>query len=70
MDLANGAANTTTPRLLITPRQAGATLAISERTLWSLTAPRGPIPAVRIGRAVRYDLADLRKWINQQKKTG
>lgn len=54
-------------RLLLTPPEAAMALAISERSLWTLTHPRGPIPAVRIGRTVRYDPADLRIWIEQQK---
>jgi len=53
-------------QLLVTVTAAAAALAVSPRTLWSLTAPRGPIPAVRIGRAVRYDLNALRTWIAAQ----
>lgn len=52
--------------MLLTPKQAAATLAISARKLWSLTNC-GDIPSVRIGRLVRYDPADLRAWIEQQK---
>jgi excisionase family DNA binding protein len=48
-------------RLLTSP-EAARCLAISERLLWSLTK-RGELPCVRIGRAVRYDPADLRAWI-------
>jgi len=36
-------------RLAVPPREAARLLSISERTLWSLTAPRGPIPALRLG---------------------
>jgi excisionase family DNA binding protein len=53
----------TTSPLLLTPREAAQTLATSERTLWSLTAPRGPIPVVRLGRSVRYSTAALVQWI-------
>ncbi len=52
--------------MLLTARQAARVLSISERTLWSLTKD-GQIPAVRIGRAVRYDPEDLRRWINLAK---
>lgn len=38
---------------LLRPRDAARILAISERSLWAMTAPRGPIPAARLGRAVR-----------------
>jgi len=34
-------------------------LAVSTKTLFNKTAPRGPIPVVKIGAAVRYRLADL-----------
>lgn len=57
-------------RLLLTPREAANALAICEKTLWSITAPRGPLPAVRIGRAVRYDLTDLQAFVDGQKGAG
>jgi excisionase family DNA binding protein len=53
-------------RLLWTCREAAAALNVSERTLWKLTN-EGDIPCVRIGRAVRYDPADIRAWIDAQK---
>ena len=53
-------------RLLLKPREAAQSLAVSERTLWDLTN-RGNLPCVRIGRAVRYDPADLIAWIAHQK---
>lgn len=49
--------------LALRPREAAAALSISERTLWSLTAPRGPIPAARAGRSVLYRVADLDAWL-------
>lgn len=52
--------------LLLTPRLAAAALSVSERTLWAMTHPRGPIPAVRLGRSVRYSVADLERWIAAQ----
>lgn len=58
-------ATPTTP-LLVRPPEAARLLAISSRKLWSLTAGK-EIPCVRIGRVVRYDLAELRDWIEQQK---
>lgn len=50
-------------QLALRPREAAAALSISERTLWSLTAPRGPIPCVRAGRSVLYRVADLNAWL-------
>ena len=54
--------------LLWDAREAASALRLSERTLWSLTQPRGPIPAVRLGRrSVRYSPEALRAWIEAQK---
>ena len=53
-------------RLLLRPAEAAEALAVSPRKLWELTN-RGVIPSVRIDRCVRYDLGDLRRWINEQK---
>ena len=55
--------------LLVTVREAARMLAISPRALWGITAPRGELPAVRLGRSVRYDLADLRRWIEARKRS-
>jgi len=49
---------------LLTVKQAAERLAVSERTIWSTTAPRGPIVCVKIGRAVRYRAADLDAFIS------
>jgi excisionase family DNA binding protein len=55
--------------MLLTVRQAAKVLSISERTLWTLTKT-GAIPAVRFGgRNVRYDPADLRRWIEHAKNS-
>lgn len=55
-----------TPPLLLRPSDAAHALAISPRKLWELTN-RGELPAVRIGRAVRYDPCDLTAWIEAAK---
>ncbi len=52
------------PCLLISPREAAKSLSICERTLYSLTK-RGEIPAVHIGRCVRYDPDALKAWIRK-----
>ena len=60
------------PRLLLKSREAADALGISDRTLWELTA-RGEIPVLRIpgrgkeARSLRYDVDDLRDWIDRQK---
>lgn len=57
---------TITPPQLLRPSDAARVLAISPRKLWELTN-RGELPAVRIGRAVRYDPCDLTAWIETAK---
>lgn len=52
--------------MLLTGPEAAKALAVSPRTLWGLTKT-GTIPCIRIGRAVRYDPADLRAWIESRK---
>jgi predicted DNA-binding transcriptional regulator AlpA len=56
--------------LALRPREAAKTLGISARTLWALTAPRGPIPCLRIGHGKRqtvlYPVAELQAWLSRQ----
>jgi len=59
--------NSGTTRLLLTPPQAAEALQVSPRTLWGLTKA-GRLPAIRIGRSVRYDLRDLRAFIDGEKE--
>lgn len=54
--------------LLLSARDAARQLAISEKTLWTLTKA-GRVPAIRIGRAVRYARADLLAFIEQARGT-
>jgi predicted DNA-binding transcriptional regulator AlpA len=51
---------------LMTSREVAQMLRISERKLWSMTMPRGTIPAVQIGRSVRYCPNVIQKWIASQ----
>lgn len=55
-------------RGLLTTREAAEFLSISEKTLWNLSAPRGPIPVVRIKRCVRYSMDALLEFIQQQQE--
>ena len=60
---------TPAPPLLLTVKEAAALLAISARTLWSLTAPRGPIRPVRVrGRSIRCAPSELQRWIDAQQE--
>ena len=54
-------------RRLVKVRAAADYLAISERKLWDLSQ-NGTIPVVKLGRAVRYDLADLDSFIENMKQ--
>lgn len=60
---------TTTTGRLLTIREAAARLGISERKLWGLTMPRGPLPCVRIGQCVRYVPDDLDEFIAAMRTT-
>jgi excisionase family DNA binding protein len=52
--------------LLVKPQEAAAILSISPRKLARITR-EGGLRAVKIGRCVRYDPADLADWIARQK---
>ena len=58
--------NPTPEPLLFTVRETARALAVCEKTLWALTRD-GRLPAVHIGRGVRYDLADVRRFIEAAK---
>lgn len=49
---------------------AAKALGISARTVWGLTAPRGPIPCLRVGHGKRqtvlYPVAELQAWLSRQ----
>jgi hypothetical protein len=58
--------------LLVDAQEAATLLAISPRTLWARSFPRGPIPIVKIPgtRAVRYSLAALQAFIEAAQEGG
>ena len=57
-------------QLLLSPRDAAKALGISERKLWGMTfQSEERFPYVRLGRLVRYPLAELEKWISENKET-
>lgn len=55
--------NSATP-LALSPREAAKALGIAERTLWSATQPRGPIPAIKLGKRVLYPVDGLKEWLS------
>lgn len=54
---------------LLTYKQAGELLGVTERTVWTLVAD-GELQVVRFGRSVRIDPADLRAYIDRCKTPG
>ena len=64
--------HTTEPRTDFTPlltyREAAKVLGVTERTIWTFVND-GRLPAVRFGRSVRIDPADLRGFISRAKCT-
>jgi excisionase family DNA binding protein len=52
--------------LLLDSRQAAKLLHVSERTLWALTDEQ-KLPCVRLGRAKRYRLTDVQKFVDSLK---
>lgn len=59
----------TLTRLALRPVDAAKALAISPRTLFTLTKA-GDIPCTRVGRAVLYRPADLDKWLQSKTQKG
>ena len=53
--------------MLLTAREAAETLRVSAKTLWALDRD-GRLRAVRLGRRVLYDPADLRAFIAASKE--
>lgn len=64
--MSSGTSISTTPPLLLRPKDAAKLLAISPRKLWGLTASRR-IEAVRIDRSVRYSLESLNRFVESRK---
>ena len=53
---------------MVGPSEAGKMLRIARRTLQKWTTPNGPIPAMKLGRLVRYSVADLKEWVGRAGK--
>ncbi len=54
---------------LLRPREAAAFLSISERTLKRLVA-RGDLGSVRVGKALRFEEAELRAFLTRNRQGG
>jgi excisionase family DNA binding protein len=51
--------------LLIDSKEAAKLLKVSQRTLWRLQSSGEMPPPIRIGRAVRWSLETLKKWVEE-----
>ena len=60
--------STSPPCLALKPREAAASLGISERSLWSLTHPRGPIRPRRLRRMVLYPVSELQRFLTTDER--
>lgn len=60
-----------TPQKMMTRREAAAYLGVKANTLavWQVTG-RYSLPMVKVGRAVRYRLADLESWLASRTISG
>lgn len=57
--------------VLVEPREAARLLSVSPRKLWGMTFEERPgVPYVRVGRLVRYYVADLARWAESQRQGG
>ncbi|HEY4311749.1 MAG TPA: helix-turn-helix domain-containing protein [Pirellulales bacterium] len=61
-------ATTGVTKLLLTADEAAESLSVCRKTLYSMTVPRGPLPCVKVGRAVRYSVASIEAWIRGQEE--
>lgn len=51
-----------TPPILVDAREAARLLSLSDRSLFELTVPRGPIPRVVVGAKRLFRVADLQEF--------
>ena len=55
--------------LLLTGKEAASTVKLCEKSLY-LAVRRGELRAVKLGRSIRYRLADLQAWVDSKVTTG
>lgn len=53
-------------KMLLSKNEAARVLSISEKKLWCLTRPRGPIQAVRLGGRILYSPETLKAFIREK----
>ena len=57
---------TTIERQLLSVRETAKVLGVSERTVWTMTVPRGRLVCCRLGSRVMYSAAAIKRFIEQQ----
>ncbi|MFZ4576575.1 MAG: helix-turn-helix domain-containing protein [Phycisphaerales bacterium] len=57
-------------RIALSPAELADALGLSERTIWGITAPRGTLPAVKVGRRVVYPIVLVEKWLAEEAAKG
>ena len=55
-------------KLLIDTRTTAAAMSISERTLFSITEPRGTLRCLRLPGRTMYRPADVTAWLDEQQR--
>lgn len=55
-------------KILLSKAEAAQVLSISEKKLWFLTFPRGPIMSVRLGGRVLYSPETLKAFIKEEER--
>ena len=55
--------NAKNEKLLLTAKEAAEQLSVSPRKLWSMTFEERSIAHIKIGRLVRYPMANLASWV-------
>lgn len=55
-----------TEKKLLSVRETAKALGVSEKTVWTITAPRGPLACCRIGARVMYSPQAIDRYIEQQ----
>ena len=60
---------TATEKKLLSVKETAQALGISDRTLWTITAPRGPLACCKIGSRVMYSPKAIERFIEQQEGT-
>ena len=60
----------TDKKLLYSASETARQLGVSQRTLWSLTTPRGSLPCIRLGSRCMYSRRQLESWIAEQGAKG